>query len=109
MKDAVLILDAANLSYFTGVQEASGALLITKKQDYFLTRDAEIIKDAIKSVDTFEDLKKLVKKEKIKELKTPFDKLSFPMHKKISKLAKLKDYSKEISEMRIKKNKEIIK
>ena len=109
MNDAVLILDTANLSYFTGVQEASGALLITKKQDYFFTRDADFIEDSIKSNDIFEDLKEIIKKEKIKELKTPFDKMSLPMYKKVSKLAKLSDYSDEVSKIRMKKSKEEIR
>ena len=109
MKNAVLILDPANLTYFTGLQEASGALVITKKQDYFLTRDAECIENSIKSVDTLKDLKELVKKQKIKQLKTPLNKLSLPIYKKLSKIAKLKDYSEEIEKMRIKKRKDEIK
>ena len=110
-----LILDEANIRYYTGVAQ-SGALLIDKEET-LVTHDVELAQNSsvhyiIKPKDrTSTELLQLLKKKKIKRLGVALDSISYPWFKKLtSSKIKLVDVSKTLSSMRaVKSDQEIEK
>ena len=106
VKIPVLILDEANLRYYTEV--AQGGALLIDKEDTLVTQDLELAKTS--AVDTVikakgrtsDEVLKLLKQKKIKRVGVDFNSLSYLWFKKLqSKKIKLVDASKKLAEMRI--------
>ena len=106
VKIPVLILDEANLRYYTEV--AQGGALLIGKEDTLVTQDFELAKTS--AVDTVikakgrtsDEILKLLKQKKIKRIGVDFNSLSYLWFKKLqSKKIKLVDASKKLAEMRI--------
>lgn len=104
MKCPFIIIDDAQLRYFTKVGCISGAALITEQNKYLITRDSElgektdfvVIKSRKRPINA---LLKIIKILKIRRLGMDLENVPYGVHKKLSKKVRLFDVGAELKKM----------